>query len=159
MKGFLITIGLFLAGSIYFITSFPTIGKAVIDKVAVEEKGREAIDIAVANDEKSFIAKYRPLLERRWKVGFFANLLDDAYFLELSKESYDLYTDTPLETDPAFGHFIFQRAEALAQIPRPESLNESFSLYKKYLALFPAGPDLVLAKNSVSRMMTKYGMQ
>ena len=158
MKGVLISVALFLGLGFYIINSYANLGRKVMTQVVLEEKGRPAIDEAVAKDEKSFIAKYQPLLDRRWTVALFANILDDRYFRDLSKESIDLYTDTPLETSESFGNFIYARARSLQDIESPATLNESFNLYKRYVEAFPSGPKVKAAKNAISALMTSHGM-
>lgn len=158
MKGVLISAALFLGLGFYILNSYAHLGHKVIAQVALEENGRPAIDDAVAKDEKAFIAKYQPLLDRRWTVALFANILDEQYFQELSKESIELYTGTPLETSDSFGKFIFARAKALQDIESPATLNESFNLYKRYVETFPNGPKFKMAKNAISAMMTAHGM-
>lgn len=158
MKGVLISVALFLGLGFYILNSYASLGKKVVAQVALEENGRTAIDDAVAKDEKAFIAKYQPLLDRRWTVALFANILDDQYFLALSKESLELYTDTPLETSESFGNFIFARAKALQGIESPATLSESFSLYKRYVEAFPNGPKVKVAKNAISALMTSHGL-
>lgn len=159
MKAFFISIAVFVALGFFVLTSYAKIGQSVVDKVILEEGNRETVLAAFTKDEKAFVAKYQPLLDRRWKVGKIGVYLDEAWFIGLSKQTVDLYAETPLVLAPAYGEFIFERALRIESGGNPALFNEAFALYKQYQQNFPNGKHAPLVRSSISRMMTKYGMQ
>lgn len=158
MKGFLIVIGLFVAAGFGLLTSYAKLGNSIIEKVALEEKGRENVMLELSKNEAAFGVKFQPLLNRRWSVASAARFLDDAYFMALSAETLELYLDTPLMSSEPYGRFMFERANRLAEIPQIPMQVQAFDLYKKYVELFPTSKQAPMARNSISRMITKYGM-
>ena len=132
MKGFFITIAVLVAAGFYALTSFGKIGSATVEKIAAEEKGREAILQALkdSSSEQAFVFKYLPLLKRRWTVAYWALILDEGYFMALSDETVKLYAETPLEQVQPYGRFLFERAKRLEQVP--SMVGEAFALYKKH---------------------------
>lgn len=157
MKGFLIAIGLILAAVFALLTSYPKIGEGILQDVKLQEKSREAMLEELVKNEVAFIAKYQPLLETRDKVAHWAFFLDEPYFLSVSKDSIALYAETPLEKVDAYGRLLYDRARILESVPQPLVYTEAFNLYVKYTQNFPSTKQAVLARNAVSRMVTKYG--
>lgn len=158
MKGFLIAMALFVAAGFGLLTSYAKLGNAIIEKVALEEKGRENVMLELSKNEAAFGAKFQPLLDRRWSVATVARFLDDVYFMALSAETLELYLDTPLMTSESYGQFMFERANRLAEVPQVPVQAQAFELYKKYVELFPTHKQAQMARNAISRMVTKYGM-
>lgn len=161
MKGFIITMVLLVGGAFVFLTQYGEVGQAMIDKVAVQEGDHDAV-LAAANKENgqaAFIAKYQPLLDRRWMLGAGAVYLDENWFIKLSKETLDLYAETPLAMSQSYANFMFERAKRIELMGNPALINEAWALYKAHREKFPNDEHAKLVINAMSRMMTKYGMQ
>jgi hypothetical protein len=160
MKGFLITVGLIIGASIWLLTNYAKVGAPVIEKVAAQENGRESILKALEDGgEKAFVAKYLPLLERRWTVARISLWLDEDYFMVLSEECVTLYDGTPLELIEPFGRILFERAKRMELLPSVEKRGEAFFLYKRHLRDFPNSKQAPLSTNAVTRLMNRYNFQ
>jgi hypothetical protein len=155
MKGFLITLGLILGLGIFLITSYSKIGDWVIQDVVIHEGSPDAMKDEVAKDETAFSLRCRPFLEKRALVGRFAEILDEDYYLALSKDTMDRYTDTPLQTSEEYERFLLKRAYLLDQ--RMVSV-EAFNLFRRYQTLFPSSKDADAVRSAVNRLGLKYGL-
>jgi hypothetical protein len=159
LKGFFITVVVFITLGFLVLTQYGRVAQSLFDKTAAEEGSREAVLAAATKDDRAFVAKYQPLLERRWTIAMPALILDETWFITVSKSTLDLYADTPLTTNKAYGDFMFERAKRIELIPNPALLNEAFALYKQHQKDFPNDEHAPLVRNAISRMVTKYGMQ
>jgi hypothetical protein len=159
MKAFFISIAAIVIGGFVFLTQFASIGDKMIEKVRAQEGDRVAVFEALRQDEKAFIAKHQPLLERRWQVAHFALFLDEDYFMALSKESIALYEDTPMEAREPYDRFLFERAKRMDNLPSMELVGEAFKLYKLHIKHFPTSKQGPLAVNAVNRLVIKFGFQ
>jgi hypothetical protein len=159
LKGFFITIAIFIALGFVALTQYDKVGQNLLDKTAVEEGSHDDVLAAATKDERAFVTKYQPLLERRWTIAMPALILDEAWFVTVSKATLDLYAETPLTTNKAYGDFAFERAKRIELSGNPALLNEAYALYKQNLKDFPNDEHAPLVRNAISRMITKYGMQ
>jgi hypothetical protein len=161
LKGFIITMVLFVAGGFVLLTQYGEISEAIIGKMRVEEGKRESIEAAAlktSDQPAAFIAKYQPYLDRRWTLGLGAIYLDENWFLSLSKETLDLYAGTPLDMSKPYANFMFERAKRIELTGNPVLINEAYALYKAHREKFPNDEHAKLVINAISRMITKYGM-
>lgn len=160
MKGFIITMVLLVAGGFLLLTQYGSIAQALLDKVAVEEGNHDVVVAASVKSPSDFQLKYGPLLDRRWTLGQIAVFLDETWFLKLSKESLELYAETPLAMSQPYANFMFERAKRIElDNSDPRELSEAFALYKAHREKFPNDEHAKLVNNAISRMITKYGMQ
>jgi hypothetical protein len=156
MKAFLITLALIVAGGIYLITSYSSIGKWVITDVVQQEGSVDDMKAQVDKDPVAFSAKYQPLLDKRNIVGRAAEILDMDYFMDLSQDTLDRYLDTPLQTDPTVEHFLIKRA---LELDSRVAEQQAWDLYKTYVTLFPNGKDIQVVRNAMTHLALKYGFQ
>jgi hypothetical protein len=158
MKSVLITAGVILGLCFFMLTSYATLGRKAISEVTIQEIGHDAMVDLADKDEKAFMTKYRPLLERRWLFAHIGIFLDDQFFLEVSKQTLEFYDETPLDKDPIFATFIFERAKALIDQGGLAQREEAFHLYSRYVTEFPDQPKYALANNAMTELVIKYGM-
>jgi hypothetical protein len=159
LKGFIITMVLFVAGGFLLLTQYGEISQFLVDKMAVQEGNHEVVVAASVKSPSDFQLKYGPLLDRRWMLGQGAVFLDETWFLKLSKETLDLYAETPLALSQSYANFMFERAKRIELTGDPRQAAEAFNLYKAHRDNFPNDEHAKLVINAISRMITKYGMQ
>jgi hypothetical protein len=158
LKGFIITMLLLVGTGFAVLTSYDKIAQSVVDNLIVEEGNHDAMMTAALKDPKAFTTKYQPFLQRRWLLSNIALFLDEAWFMQTSKLTLDLYADTPLTLDQAYANFMFERAKRIELTGNPALIGEAWTLYKRHQQDFPNDEKAMLVRNAISRLMTKYGM-
>lgn len=156
MKGFMITMVLIVAASIYLITSYDKLADNYLKEALAAEGTPEAMADAVRANEGAFVAKHKPFLDIRWRVCQVALFLDDNYFLKLSKDTLDRYKDTPLKLDPSYGMVLFKRAQMIEERIKPPV--EAFYLFKEHVENFGTTPEAAISRSAIIRLTIKYGM-
>lgn len=159
MKGILIFLGLLVIAGLLLLTRYESLAAPVIQKVAEQEKGKEAMLEALRADEKAFRAKHQPLLDRRWQVAQGALAFDEAYFMRLAAETLELYRDTPFEEMVPYDRFMYAYAKRLEQMPSVQHQEQAYLLYRSYVTAFPRGEKAGLAQNAINRLVNKYGFR
>lgn len=157
MKTFLIMLALGFGVCVFLITSYAKLGQWVLQDVVSQEGTPDAMKDAVAKDEAAFTLRYTPFLDRRVLLTKIAAVLDDDFFLAVTKDSLDRYQDTPLQTSEGYGYMLLNRALLVEEKYQPPT--EAFQLFKRYQALFPNAKEIQTANNAVTHLMIKYGMQ
>jgi hypothetical protein len=156
MKAFLISMALIIAAGIFVITSYSSIGKWVITDVVQQEGSIDDMKAQVDKDPGAFTTKYDPFLSKRYMVLRAAEILDMAYFMDLSKDTLDRYLDTPLQTDSAIEYVMVKRG---LELDSEVATQDAWNLYKTYMTLFPNGKDAPTVRNAMTHLSLKYGYQ
>jgi hypothetical protein len=162
MKGLKSVIITFLVVSglgLYVLLNYGSIARKAMEEIAVEEGGREGIEAALAKgDEAAFVAKYQPLLKRRWLFALGASFLDEESFLEISKDAVNLYNETPLDHDEIYAKFLYERGMMLSRRGAAEERQEAYNLLGLYLQNFPDSKKFRQADNARTQLTVKYGV-
>ena len=156
MKSFLIGMAVIVAVCIFFITSYSTIGQWVITGVVQQEGTVDSMKEQADKDPTAFALKYKPFLDRRNIIIRAAEILDTEYFMDLTKDTLERYLDTPLQTDDTVEHTLAKRA---LELDSRVATAQAWDLYKRYMAMFPTGPNAAVVKNAMVHLSLKYGYQ
>ena len=158
MKGFLTGLAIIVALGVGFLTQYEAFGEKVLAQVEAEAGTLEKLHELQASDPKRLVEIHAPLLKKRWNLAYVGLLLNnDDFFIKVARSTIVFYADTEMQTDPNYGRQLFELAKLSEEKIKPP--DEASRLYKKYIELFPAAKDVQVAKNAVTNMTIKYGIQ
>jgi hypothetical protein len=158
MKTLLIFVALVLGVFIYSLSNFGKIATPICNNIIQQEGDPQAMKDAaqksIDNNDQSFTTKYQPFLHQRKLLASAAVILDDGYLLDMSKDTMDRYTDTPLQHDHDYGYILFHRAQVLEQSGNFEG---AWRAYRQYVNLVPDGPDFDVARTAAAKLVAAHG--
>ena len=141
MKGFLIFMVLLVGGTVYFFTHTDDFAKQAIESLEKEEMpDAPAFLDTMYKDPVSFAIKNKPFLEKRaFLAKWIATLGEKSTMISLFQRTRELYHDSTLVTDPAYGELIWRAATAMEDEMNIPSATAAYELCHYYLSLFPDG--------------------
>jgi len=158
MKGFLIGLAIIVALGVGLITQYEFLGEKLLAQVEAEAGTPEKLRELQSQDPKKLVEIHAPLLKKRWNIAYAGLILNnDDFFIKVCRSTLAYYADTELQTDPNYGRLLFELAKISEQKCKPPG--EASRLFKKYVELFPAAKDVQVAKNAITNMTIKYGIQ
>lgn len=161
MKGFLIFMALVAGGAVYFFTHTNEITAEVIKKLELEEapKSQEFRELMYKSPEQ-FAALHKPHLERRVLLAKWNGLVGDKNTsYQLVRDAREIYGESSLATDPAYGDMIWRMAVGLEFENHVVPAQEALDYAKHYQALFPEGPHRDEISGLVTRVSIKYNFR
>ena len=158
MKGFWIGLVVLVVLGVGLITQYEVVGEKVLAQVEADAGPVEKLRILQSADPKKLVELHAPLMKKRWNLAYVGLLLNsEDFFIKVARSTIVYYSDTEMQTDPNFGRLLFELAKLSEERFKPP--DEAFRLFKKYAELFPAAKDVQVAKNAITNMTVKYGMQ
>lgn len=161
MKGFLIFMALVVGGAVYFFTHTAEIAaQAVVALEKDEMPDAPAFQETLYKDPVSFAIKYKPFLEKRATLGKWMAILGETYpMLVLAQRTRDLYHDSTLTSDPAYGDLIWRSATALEDQASIPGATQAYELCHLYQSLFPDGEHRDEINTISTRIQYKYNFK
>ena len=161
MKGFLIFMVLVVGGSIYFFTHTADFGKQAIASLEAEEKpDAPAFQEGLYRDPVAFAANNQVFLEKRATIAKWLGILGEKGMMQdICKRSRDLYHDSNLSTDPAYGDMLWRSAADYDDQESMGPAQQSLELCRTYLALFPTGAHREEVSGIATRIQYKYNFK